>query len=154
MNLPAYLYHGSMFDIGLGPLQPGFNYTHVEVFWDEVESNKFLYATTSAEEAVVLGFGSMLEKRFDLDHFQVRDKTILVKGSNFKDPNILDKEIIYLYTLRPKASDGWIKNNNHVNGIATEWKTNAIIPSRGIAKASIPIRKWLDDHGYMVVLER
>lgn len=151
MNLPGYLYHGSMFDIGKDPLKPGFYHTYEEVFWDGgLESNKYLYATTNCEEAVVLGIGSMIEKRFGLDHFQVDGKVIRVKGAVFTDKDQLKNELVYLYTLKPRPTDGWEKNSNPHNGIVTEWKTPKEVPNRGIIKVAIPVAKWLEDNRYTV----
>ena len=157
MHLPTYLYHGSMFDIGSGVLQPGFNYTGELVEWDKTESNRFLYATTVSRTAIELGIGSLLEKEFNASHFTVDGKIISVGGIDVDErQNILIGKSVYLYTIRVRPEHNWVKNNNPHNRIDTEWKTEKTISQThgGISKSRIDVAKWLSDNCYNVLYRK
>lgn len=139
---PNRLYHGSMYK--QDELMPGFKRSGKLVKWDLVESNLFLYSTTSKEEAISLGFGSALEKVFNTERYATLDDTVYVY---FKDEvhalEALFNIEIYVYTIRYDATDGWRKNNNPVNRIETEWCTKQTIQRNILSCERVDIRQWL-----------
>jgi len=76
-----HLYHGSGYQ--QDELKPGIHYTGKKVEWDKTESNEWLYATTSMEEAIAQGFASSVEKHYNLVRFmsQGRDLTLVFDGA-------------------------------------------------------------------------
>lgn len=151
---PKYLYHGSMFDTQGEPLYPGIHHTGELVVWDGgLETNEFLYTTTSAKHAILLGLGSFVEKKLDCTHYQVREKEIIVSGAS---QSVTEKDlkdvVIYLYTIVFHDKDGWYKNNNPYNHIDTEWKTTHSISTKHYLKAEVEILQWLKQNGYRLVM--
>lgn len=152
-----FLYHGSMFDNDGAPLRPGIYFTGELVQWDGgLESNEFLYATEVAAEAVLLGFGSLLEKTYHTTRFQIRDKDVIITGavregmSAKKLEEAILTEEVFLYTIRYSAGDGWKKNSNPVNDIDTEWKTRNVIER--YTKTAVVMGKWLKDNRYNLII--
>lgn len=122
-NTPTQLYHGSMFK--QKELKPGYLHTGIKVQWDGVESNEFLYAITDRAQAIDMAFASYLDKNFAIDHFQTRDNQVIVTLSGQTLPTSEDfkGQKLYIYTLEFRLSDGWIKNDNYMNGMVGEYKT-------------------------------
>lgn len=147
--LPGILYHGSRFK--QNELQPGYNHSRKLVKWDQTENNTFLYATSVKDTAIELGFASSLEKLFDVTYFKVEGKEILIECTSelkLKDLAIVP---VYLYKIDCKDSDGWKKNNNEHNGIATEYKTHNCVRSILLCE-KVDIALWLKS--YRVVVRR
>lgn len=140
---PEYLYHGSLYK--QNELMPGFKRSGKLVQWDGIENNTYLYTTTDKAEAISLGFGSALEKTLDSRRYATYDNNIVVYFiGDLPDPQELLKFMIYVYTIRFKESDNWIKNDNPLNNIETEWITKSTI--RNLAKCEqVDVRKWLAD---------
>lgn len=141
-DLPHYLYHSSSFYHS--ELMPGFKRSGVLVNWDEVESNEWLYATTSKESAIELGLASSIEKSFKLNFFKSEgDKiTIVVEGSGLKYGPLVNLKV-YLYTFTPSVNDEWIKNNNPHNNLDTEWKTQATVVRDIVRTERVDLKEWL-----------
>lgn len=122
--LPDILYHGSYFK-SEKELVPAFDISGEEVIWDETESNKFLYACTSREFAIDMGFASAFEKLYLVSRVRTtKDKLIinLDKTQKLKpriDPN---KIVIYLYEIT--NTNDFELVDNHFNGAVGEYKTN------------------------------
>lgn len=139
---PERLYHGSMYE--QDELMPGFKRSGKLVKWDLIESNLFLYTSTSKEEATSLGFGSALEKAFNTERYATLEDTVYIY---FKDDVKSLEELfnleIYVYTIRFDEADGWRKNNNPVNGIDTEWCTKQTIKRNILSRERVDIQQWL-----------
>ncbi len=140
-KIPLVLFHGSAFNDN--ELRPGFERSGVLVEWDETENNRYLYATTSKEDARLLGLASALEKRFLLDRFSYEDKTIKIvtPEKDLKTASILSLDV-YLYTIKTNRDDDWVKNNNQSNHIDSEWKTDHS-PIRFQNKEKVDVLKLL-----------
>lgn len=123
VDLPPYLYHGSMYD--QDELQPGFNHSGELVRWDKSEDNTWLYTSDKRDDAVMLGISSAIEKKFKLDRYQwdakTRSMTITI-SDDLTVKDIYDLPV-YLYAIKPDHRDGWMANYNPVNGINGEYKT-------------------------------
>lgn len=123
---PTQLFHGSGFE--QDELKPGFAHTGKVVSWDGYENNTYLYATTDRDSALTLGLSSALEKKYDLTHTHIdnKSKTISLTFKGHKPQmSDIEKTKVYLYTL--PMSSVWVKNNNPFNNIDTEYKTKETI---------------------------
>lgn len=144
---PALLYHGSLYK--QNELMPGFKRSGKLVQWDGIENNTYLYTTTDKAEAISLGFGSALEKVLDSRRYATYDNNIVVYF--FRDLPPVEKLlelVIYVYTIRFKESDAWVKNKNPFNNIDTEWVTQSTI--RDLAKCEqVDVARWLKDHNVL-----
>ncbi|MNQ48374.1 hypothetical protein D3C85_622520 [compost metagenome] len=140
---PALLYHGSLYK--QNELKPGFQHTGKLVQWDGIENNTYLYTTSEKPEAISLGLGSALEKVLDSRRYATYDNHIVVYFfGDLPDVEKLRELEIYVYTIRFKDTDGWVKNNNPLNNIDTEWVTQATI--RGLLKCErVDVEAWLRD---------
>jgi len=140
---PKYLFHGSSFHHE--ELMPGYYRSKELVEWDDGESNLFLYATSSRQEAISLGFASSIEHKHTLDKISLDENVIDILTSNTSfSLEDLHKLEVYVYTIVFNDSDKWIKNNNDVNNIKTEWKTDKTkIKYLTVEKINIP--NWLKD---------
>ena len=142
--VPHLLYHGSAFNDE--ELMPGYKRTGILVEWDETESNKFLYATTSKKEAIKLGLASSIEKTFKLNKFKTEgDSIFIVIEGNELSYAKLCKLPLYVYTIRTTDRDGWVANNNEHNNMSDEWKTDQTI--RGLAAIEhVDIKEFFKDY--------
>lgn len=140
---PSVLYHGSLYK--QNELMPGFKRSGKLVQWDGIENNTYLYATTDQQEAISLGLGSALEKELDSRRFATFDNNIVVYfNGELPTKEDIVKLVIYVYTIRFKESDKWVKNNNPLNNIDTEWLTQSTI--RNLVKCDqINLEEWLSD---------
>lgn len=142
-NQPMLLYHGSSFS--QNELMPGFMRSHEEVFWDETESNHYLYASSDKEEAISLGFASAIEKQFLLDRYSCEGNKLTLsfaRSSKIVTLRALSQVQVHLYTIELDKSEGWVKNNNAYNNTNTEYKTKDIV--KKILKTEvINIKSWL-----------
>lgn len=131
------LYHGSHYWTTL--LRPGIHYTEKEVFWDETESNRFLYASPDKDECIVLGWASAIEKHYEMDEFHHENKSIriLLKEETPPLKKLLDLAV-FLYEITVKPEDKWINVNNKVNSIDNEYKTPNEIEYDKVEKIDIP----------------
>lgn len=130
MRVPTYLYHGSAFAATV--LKPGFEHTGVEVKWDEVETNRFLYTTEDKDFAKEMGFATSLDKKYMMKGFHSHDDEITILLDQKSNPMTLAglrNTWYYLYTIRYRYDDGWVKNDNPVNNAENEWKTAKTITS-------------------------
>lgn len=146
--LPETLYHGSAFKTE--PLRPGFHHSNTLVTWDNTESNKFLYATTDRDEAIMLGFASSIEKKYDLHNFKNVGNSIQVT-LQFDKPSWKDlaKLPLYLYIIPVRQNDHWVKNTNPDNQIETEWKTDRVIQDAVVEV--IDLTAWLKDKTILIL---
>jgi hypothetical protein len=139
------LYHGSGYRHQ--ELKPGFHHTGVEVNWDEVESNHFLYASTIREDAIDQGFASQMEQKYRIRRYNSTGKTVSIE----LDPafpvkvEALEKLKIYVYRIKQRPVDGWVKNNNPHNNLKTEWKTDHVIKDAIEKVIEIPIGRIFVD---------
>lgn len=139
------LYHGSGYRHT--ELKPGFHHTGVEVKWDEVENNHFLYASTVREDAIDQGFASQMEQKFAIRRYRSSRTEISIEldpAFQFKDEDI-EKIKIYVYRIKMRPQDGWVKNNNPHNNLTTEWKTEQVIKDAIERTIEIPIGRILVD---------
>lgn len=161
VNLPKYLYHGSMFS--QSELIPGFKRSGKLVTWDQYEDNTWLYATTSKKESILLGISSAIEKTSSLKRYSssVDQETIVVEceEAGFTKDKIYDLEV-YCYTIATDKEQGWLSNNNPVNNIDNEYKTRETIPTADtndpepkgiISKERVNVRAFL--HGWKIVIK-
>ncbi len=141
--MDTILYHGSGFD--QEELMPGFLRTGKRVEWDHVESNDWLYTTTSKEEAISMAFASMIEKTYNGVRYEKKGTSIIVSfdSETFPTRQELERLEIFLYTVRLDEHDGWIKNANEHNQIKTEWKTKSIIKDSILKKEQVDLSRWL-----------
>lgn len=127
------LYHGSAYNHHT--LKSGYERSGVLKKWDVTESNEFLYATTSKEDAIQMGFCSMLEQNgFLIKNFSSNSLNIVVKSKplitlDAIKNGILKGKYVYLYEL---SSSRFVKNFNEYNNMETEYKTQSTIPAREI----------------------
>lgn len=138
------LYHASSFLQTV--LQPGIAYTGEKVQWDETESNEWLYATTDKEAAIEQGLASAVEHRWPLHQFKSQGDNLLFvfdEGTTLPTRRDLERLTVYLYTIHPHVSDGWQKNNNPVNDMTTEYKTQAAIRDRIVSAVKVDLSAWL-----------
>ncbi|ARV77033.1 hypothetical protein PHABIO_402 [Pseudomonas phage Phabio] len=136
METPTTLYHGSMYK--QTELMPGYQRSGKLQTWDGVESNLHLYASSSKEEAELLGVGSAAEKTFETNRYIEFEGNIWLFTDTPIDINDVLGMTVYIYTIPFKESDGWEKNNNPYNNIDTEWKTRKTV--KGVSVKSIDIR--------------
>lgn len=138
---PSLLFHGSLYK--QNELMPGFKRSGKLVQWDGIENNTYLYTTTEKEEAISLGLGSALEKELDSRRYATYDDNIVVYFTgDLPAPEEILKLVIYVYTIRFKESDGWVKNSNPFNNIDTEWITQKTI--HNLAKCEqVDVGAWL-----------
>lgn len=156
MNADAKLYHGSAFFTK--ELKPGFYFSKKLVEWDKTESNKFLYATTEYRDAVLFGFASLIEKRFDVEHVHFdsnKDSSKVYVATPEKSDKLSVEDLlsctVYLYTINHRKSDGWQLVKNKVNNYDKEFKTSRFIEA--IEKIEeIVIKDWFESHGVLVDL--
>jgi hypothetical protein len=143
------LYHGSGYRHT--ELKPGFHHTGVEVNWDEVESNHYLYASTVREDAIDQGFASQMEQKFAIRRYRSTGRSGQGKIQIELDPAfpVTDEEIekikVYVYRIKKLPQDGWVKNNNPHNNLSTEWKTDHVIKDAIERTIEIPIGRILVD---------
>lgn len=139
------LYHGSGYKHT--ELKPGFQHTGVEVKWDEVESNHFLYASTVREDAIDQGFASLMEQKFAIKHYQSTGGRVRI----VLDPAFpvtaeeIEKLTIFVYRIKQRPNDGWVKNNNPHNNLTTEWRTDHVIAAAIEKVIEIPIGRIFVD---------
>lgn len=136
-NLPAFLYHGSMYH--QPELMPGFKRSGKLVRWDNIEDNTWLYTSKIKEEAIMLGISSAIEKTFPLKHYmydKARNniKIELYEGTLTREE--IYKLPVYLYTLKTDPEDGWIWNYNPANGLSGEFKTQRTV-DKSILKTEV-----------------
>lgn len=120
--MPEKLYHASGYWQLM--LRPGFHYTGEEVFWDETESNKFLYAGEDKDFVTDMGFASVIEKSYNLESFHSDKNKIEIRLRANSAPLTVSKIkllSIYLYEMRFKKSDKWVPVETH--NTEKEWKT-------------------------------
>lgn len=139
---PTNIYHGSAFNHE--ELKPGFKRSGKLVSWDETESNKYLYATTDRDAAVILGFASSLDKHYLLDRFITNDNKIIIQLGNKPLPFLEDllKIDVYLYQITFDEKDGWIHNHNEYNNLTTEYKTKNTIKSNIVQVDKVDLKVY------------
>lgn len=139
---PVFLFHGSTFL--QKELMPGFKRSHIEVRWDINESNHFLYATSSKKEAIALGFGSAIEKHFNLKHYSSHGDTIKLEiFGTLPTKQYLSNLSVFLYTIQYSIKDKWVLNNNEYNGMTTEYKTENTISDNINTVTKVNLNAWL-----------
>jgi len=137
-----HLYHGSGYQ--QNELKPGIHYTGEKVEWDKTESNEWLYATTSMEEAIAQGFASTVEKHYALARFMShgRDLTLVFDKQVPTLQQLTDLKV-YLYKIDWDIAQ-WVKVNNLHNGMETEYKTQATLKGDVIDSCTqVDLKQWL-----------
>lgn len=144
-HMPPGLFHGSMYK--QKELMPGFKRSGQLVKWDVHESNKWLYATSSKQEAILLGIGSAAEKTLDMEQYSYDLNTMkmTIKLPGNVTVNDLSKLEVYVYTISPDVEDGWHKNHNASNKITTEWKTERTIDDNLVKVERVDVAAVLRD---------
>lgn len=134
------LYHGSGFD--QEELMPGFKHSGTLVKWDGTESNEWLYAASSLEEAVAQGFASTLEKHFNVGRYKSDGNEIYIEIENGRVPTVNEMKAldVWLYTI--EFTDCWQLVGNLTNGIKNEYKTTETIKESILSKEKVDIAKW------------
>lgn len=120
---------------------PGIHYTGILVKWDRGESNRFLYAVTDREAAITLGLGSAIEKKFQLNHYQVDGDVITIETPAALTRGQIEELPLYLYSIHPHPTEGWMKNSNLHNRLQDEYKTTKIIYSAECEPVNL--KQWL-----------
>ena len=146
------LYHGSNYFHT--ELKPGFMHSGTEVFWDETESNRYLYATTVKDSAIELGFASAVEKNFLLERFQSDNGKIILTLSDKRLPVITDlKRLqVFVYEIYFSHNAGWQKVNNKINNMDTEYKTDRVVAESMIAKIErVDLGAWLGNKQVAII---
>lgn len=143
MSNAELLYHGSMY--AQEELMPGFKRSGELVEWDHTESNKFLYATTERDVALMQGFASAVEKTWPVERFLTRGirMTVYIVSDKFPSTREIEALTIYLYTLKLNAADGWKRNSNKFNGLNSEWKTEQTIKESILSREQLDVGQWL-----------
>lgn len=129
------LYHGSAFKHS--ELKSGFAHTGELMNWDETESNKFLYASTVESDALDQAFASEVERRYQTLKFVSTEDghvTVYLKDEKLPPRSEIESIVAYVYVIKYLVADGWTKNNNEHNNLATEWKTPSTVPASSIKK--------------------
>jgi len=137
------VYHGSPHN--QDELYPGVHYTGEIRYWDDEQSNQYLYATNDREGAVQMGFASLLEQRYPLDRFQVRGKKIIVyleKGA-LPQKSDLKGTKVYLYTLLYQHHN-WEKLNT--NQGFHEYRTQETLDYDILSRESVDVETWLSGY--------
>lgn len=136
-----HLYHGSGYQ--QDELKPGIHYTGKKVEWDKTESNEWLYATTSMEEAIAQGFASSVEKHYNLVRFmsQGRDLTLVFDGAVPTQAQLAALPL-FLYKIDWVQAD-WIKVNNLHNGMESEYKTQKVLRDVIDSCTPVDLTQWL-----------
>jgi hypothetical protein len=143
------LYHGSGFD--QDELKPGIKHTGKLVKWDQTESNEWLYATSSMEEAIAQGFASVLEKHFKVSRYKSDGDDLYIEIEAGRVPSVAEMKAldIWLYTI--EWHDCWRHVNNAVNGLVDEYKTQETIKDSILLKEKIDTAKWFSGKKVRVV---
>ena len=149
------LYHGSGYI--QKELKPGYMHTGEEVFWDETESNRYLYATTERGSAIELGFASAVEKAYPLKRFQSEGNKYIFTFEERPSPTLMDLKnlTLYIYDIRYAESSGWQKVNNKFNQMDTEYKTDQVIGSSLLLNTEkVDIGDWLKNKQIIIKSEK
>lgn len=155
-----YVYHGSKFDNGGLPLVPGIAHADEETIWDGgFESNRFLYACSSASSALLLGISSMTEKELNTsglkyDHESKQIDFIFLEEDLLTVHDLKEKlkdVTTYLYTILVKPAHGWVENKNFLNNIEGEYKTLGSIPDSDYVKSEIKVLEWLTTNNWKII---
>lgn len=135
------LYHGSGFD--QEELMPGIKHTGKLVKWDNTESNEWLYATSSMEEAIAQGVASTLEKHYNVGRYQSDGDKLLIQIDSGRVPTSAEMKAldIWLYTL--EHTNAWRLVGNLTNGLVDEYKTQETIKDGIISKVKVDLVQWL-----------
>jgi hypothetical protein len=148
-RLPAFLYHGSMYQ--QSELMPGFKRSGTLVKWDGCEDNTWLYSTSDREEAILLGISSAIEKNAGLKRYAHTAGSQVINLEFYENPMSMEQIYrlpIYLYTVAGDKHDGWMPNYNASNGMVSEYKTQQTV-SGGVARCeAIDVRSFL--HGWRI----
>ncbi len=152
MNVPEKLYHGAPFNNAI--LKPGIKYSKKLVKWDGTESNEFLYASSTKEEAIAMSFASLLEKKYKIEKFQVIKNTIKVTSNDDIKKTDFQETKLYLYIIETTEGQNWIKVNNIHNRSDTEYKTKEDIDPDHFDKEEINLSEWLEDKKIMFIIEK
>ena len=137
------LYHGSKYSHA--ELMPGYKRVGKKITWDHTESNEFMYATTSKDDAIGMGLASTVEQSYLIDRFQHHDNVIRITISEGEPPTVewLLKLQIYVYTIKFDSRDGWEKVNNQYNNMDGEYRTKRAIKSNVEQSNIIQMMEWL-----------
>lgn len=140
------LYHGSKYSHT--ELKPGIKHTGEKKQWDETESNEYLYATTSKDDAIGMALASTVEQSYLLDRFQHHDNVIRITVAEGKEmPTLEDllKLKVYVYTIEFDSKDGWEKVKNQHNNMDGEYRTKKTLKNNIVGQQMIQMSKWLKD---------
>lgn len=145
------LYHGSGFN--QDELMSGFKRTGELVKWDKTETNEWLYAAVSREEAITMGFSSILEKTFNVSNYKSSGNTIVITIGSGRLPTLRDLQsmAINLYTIEMHERTNWVLVNNSTNDIKEEYKTKETLDDCIINKEVVECREWLSGKDITII---
>ena len=142
-TLPRILYHASPYSNEV--IKPGIEHSGELRQWDETESNRFVYASSSKAEALVNGIASCVEnffgEKFKLTRMQYTEGRLVVEGDGHLDWNDLCERDVFLYLVKGRVSHGWVPVNNANNGSDTEWKTAETIHPVDYTKIQLLVKQ-------------
>lgn len=134
------LYHGSAYKVDI--LKPAYDITGIERKWDETESNRYLYFTTSKKDAVIFGLASYIENTVGDEvenlSFNYKENVVAVNCN----PVPLTGVLIYLYDFVKLAS--FQKVNNAFNNYTEEYRIDGWVKAKLVS--TIEIEKWLKEN--------
>lgn len=145
--LPSVLYHGSRFKST--ELKPSFLVTGKLVEWDGTESNRFLYAGTDKDLAIMMAAAAQAESQGAVEiHTTPTEFVALWDGS--RPRSALFHLTIYLYTLNVLPEDNWVKVNNPNNPDVDEYKTQTTFSNKRFMVQIINWDDWCESKGIKV----
>lgn len=148
--MSRHLYHGSGYK--QTELKPSYMYTGEIVRWDKTESNEWLYATVSMEEAITQGLASVVEKTWKLSRFKSDGRKLTFQFDG-KLPTVQEIAAlsVYLYKI-DWIKELWVKVNNVHNGMDNEYKTKEIIGAGMIDSCEpVNLKEWLKGKEVVIV---
>lgn len=146
------LHHGSKYNHV--ELMPGYKRTGEKINWDETESNDYLYATTSADDATGMALASTVEQSFQLDRFQHHDDKITITVSSEGELPTLEELLklqVYVYTIKFDPKDGWEKVKNQHNNMDGEYRTKKNIKSNIESTKVVKMANWLKNKKVTII---
>lgn len=134
------LFHGSAYRVDT--ILPSFLITGQLRRWDRCETNRHLYATTSAELSAVMGFTGALRRagvpicrtRFESSKRVIR-LTSLIDDWAPIERFLITRPNWYVYEL--KRTDGWRPVDNQWNGAKNEYKRKSALPRSMVSRIHV-----------------
>lgn len=141
--IPSILLHASAYHSS--DLAPGFKRTHELVKWDDTESNEWLYAGVDRLDVLLQGYGGYMERAYNSTRLQVNGRRVTVWFDEL--PEDVAPPTIYLYTVSPDESDGWVPVENKINTHFKEYKTKNTVHYKKVEEVRMDA-KWFTNQGF------